>query len=146
LDAKYFSLGILLSSLLIINLKNTIKRTDIDNLQYPLYFTLTSLRNNLVTKLTSFIKTSQTVSDDDAGSDFRIHFPHLLFLVRDFTLQFGSDVPDEDAYLRSALALKKGKSEEIQRTNLTKQELIASFPRTSCICLEPPVLFHIYRF
>ena len=130
-DVKRFLLTLLLSSHLSLNILNVIDATLLDRLQF-------------CAQLTSRIRSKRGADEKEDGTNFAQFFPHLMFVVRDFTKDlfdkadgFGGDA---DKYLLSLLKRVQSKSEDAQKHNAVREMIRDSFPSLACRVLIPPTL------
>ncbi|KAJ8598077.1 hypothetical protein CTAYLR_005577 [Chrysophaeum taylorii] len=120
-DAKIFSLALLLSSYVVLNVVGVIDDATIERL-------------HVVTQ----VATSIIVSERDGGSVSE-HFPPLVVLVRDFALRptkDGAPLGDNE-YLEEALRDREDRRRP--RRNQTRKTLRTVFPSRACCTLVRPV-------
>ncbi|XP_067901705.1 guanylate-binding protein 2-like [Heterodontus francisci] len=132
-DTKLFALAVLLSSMFVYNSRGTIDQQALQDI-------------NFVTELTKIIRTNSKI-EDDHGEDFMKYFPGFVWTVRDFTLQlkyFGKQITPNE-YLETALELKKGSDEKVQRFNLPRQCIRYYFPSRHCFVFDCPGNKHVLQ-
>ncbi|KAM3924038.1 guanylate-binding protein 3-like isoform 2-T2 [Leptodactylus fuscus] len=128
-DSWIFALAVLLSSTLVYNSMGTIDQQAMEQLHY-------------VTELTEKIKLKSSEQEElqDDSSEFKRIFPSFIWCVRDFTLQLqlnGKEIT-EDEYLKNALKLKSGLSEQIRNYNLPRECLRHFFHSHKCFVFDRP--------
>jgi hypothetical protein len=124
-DLRIMTITLLLSSLLLINVKGTIDSGTFRQLGF-------------VTRLSKSIKCKANESSDEAGGEFAQIFPHLLFVVRDTMLEIGES---NEAFLERVLApLPKATSVQARRANEVRDMLQVWFPTASPVALGQAAL------
>ncbi|TRY66318.1 hypothetical protein DNTS_024315 [Danionella cerebrum] len=125
-DTWIFCLAVLLSSTLVYNSLGVIDNMALEKLHY-------------ITELTENIRVKAGGSpDEEQSDDFMRVFPSFVWAVRDFTLELklGDEHITSDAYLESALVLKKGSSAE--KYNLPRRCLRHFFAVRKCFVFPRP--------
>lgn len=125
-DARLLSMAILLSSLLLINVKGTLDTATMQNLA-------------CVSKLSSLIKTKYNETEDEAGSDFVRLFPELTFVVRDAALQLAAGQTNDD-YLNAALEDVPNRNPAAFAANQTRTLIRHYFSKRKVVRLVVPTL------
>jgi hypothetical protein len=80
---------------------------------------------------------------DAASTALGRHFPHFMWVLRDFALQLKDEeqrVMSADSYLESCLRDRPGAGERVAAKNAVRRTLRAVFPHRSCETLVRPVL------
>ncbi|ROJ35278.1 Guanylate-binding protein 1 [Anabarilius grahami] len=144
-DTWIFCLAVLLSSTLVYNSLGTIDNMALEKLQYPSHMhnkqTINIAECSYITELTENIRVKAEVSrDEDQSADFMHVFPSFVWAVRDFTLELkmGNKPITSDEYLESALKLKPGSSDQIERFNLPRRCLRHFFAVKKCFVFPRP--------
>jgi hypothetical protein len=126
-DLRTFGLGVLLSSYFIFNTQGKIDESAIKQLSF-------------ISQMSKAIAIRADGADE--ASDFEDAFPHLLWLLRDFSLSLQGDegvemTPTE--YLESSLRTERGISDEISARNRVRMLLTTFFTQRDCATLPRPV-------
>ncbi|XP_076864133.1 guanylate-binding protein 3-like [Brachyhypopomus gauderio] len=127
-DTWIFCLAVLLSSTLVYNSLGVIDNMALEKLHY-------------VSELTENIRVKAHMSrDEDESAEFMRVFPSFIWTVRDFTLILEKDNQPitADQYLESALVLRHGNSDKIERFNLPRRCLRNYFAERKCFVFPRP--------
>lgn len=128
-DAKIFSLGLLLSSLFVLNSMGVIDESAIDRLF-------------LVSELSKHVCIQADQKDETTQEQLAQFFPPFIWLLRDFMLDMrsaeGHELSAAD-YLESALEIRpNGNSKRIEERNYIRESLQTLFPKRECLTLVRP--------
>eukprot|EP01103_Thecamoeba_quadrilineata_P014427 TRINITY_DN4308_c0_g1_i3.p1 TRINITY_DN4308_c0_g1~~TRINITY_DN4308_c0_g1_i3.p1 ORF type:complete len:523 (-),score=91.75 TRINITY_DN4308_c0_g1_i3:390-1745(-) len=124
-DDGIFLLSVLLSSFLIYNSTGVPKSNDINKMAY-------------IIRLAQRIDTG---SGGSTGQDFRLHFPHLLWLLRDHFLKptIGNREVTPTEYLnREVLRFQGGFSDKEITNNDIRRAILTFFRSIECVTLPSP--------
>lgn len=126
-DLRTFGLSVLLSSYFIFNTHGKIDESAIKQLSF-------------ISQMSKAIAIRADGADE--ASDFEDAFPHLLWLLRDFSLSLQGDqgvemTPTE--YLESSLRTERGISDDISARNRVRMLLTTFFTHRDCATLPRPV-------
>ena len=125
-DAQIFTLTVLLSSVLVYNIKGTIDASSLDGL-------------HLATELTSHIST-KAGAEEETGEDFSKFFPVLVWAVRDHHLKLsvdGKEITAKD-YLENCLTMKKSKRKADMGYNNLRASIRDFFKERHCFVFPLP--------
>jgi hypothetical protein len=125
-DIKRFMLGLLLSSSLVYN-------------QLIMLDALTMQRLSFVSDMTERLVTKKNAAEED-GNNYKCYFPHLMFLLRDFSKELTKYGGDSDRYISSILEDVPGQSVAIRSGNAARNFIRSSFKSICCRTLVSPVL------
>jgi hypothetical protein len=125
-DLRTFGLSVLLSSYFIFNTQGKIDESAIKQLSF-------------ISQMSKAIAIRADGADE--ATDFEDAFPHLLWVLRDFSLSLqvdgGEMSPNE--YLESSLRSERGISDEISARNRVRMLLTTFFSKRDCATLPRPV-------
>ena len=116
-DAKIFTLSVLLASVFVFNQIGHITEGSLEELSFVL-------------QLTDMVSSGE-------GDDLGQYFPQLLWVLRDFTLDLGSKTSSE--YLDSALQRIEGHGSDADRKNQIRENIKRYFSDRECYQLVRPV-------
>lgn len=119
-STQIFSLGVLLSSLLVFNQIGSIDESAIDKLS----------------SVAEFAKLIKSRSESAGAAGLSAFSPAFLWLLRDFSLRI-QGTPKE--YLEEALAEVSGPSDAIRAKNQMRGSIKALFPDRDCFTLVRPI-------
>lgn len=126
-DLRTFGLSVLLSSYFIFNTHGAIDESAIKQLSF-------------ISQMSKAIAIRADGADE--ATDFEDAFPHLLWVLRDFSLALkgsGGDQMTSNEYLESSLLSERGISDEISARNRVRMLLTTFFNKRDCATLPRPV-------
>jgi len=123
LDAKLFTISLLLSSTFLYNSIGHIDEQALDNL-------------SLVVNLAKYIDTSSK-EGNSSSNDFSTFFPYFIWVLRDFSLDLEGKTPIE--YLNKSLRPVEGDNPDIKKKNEIRSTISNYFKHRDCHCLIRPV-------
>jgi uncharacterized membrane protein YgcG len=145
-DALIFSLGVVLSSMFVLNSMGVIDATSVDRL-----FLVTELTKHLCIHTDEAISKEQDAGGDameraveSAVAEVRLseYFPPLLWVCRDFVVRLVDSAGGKlstDQYLESALEDKPGSTKRTVERNMVRSSIKNLFRRRSCLLFPRPV-------
>lgn len=124
-DARIFIICVLLSTSLMFHTKGVVGEDMLRLLQ-------------CVTEMASMIVTSESEVPEARRGDpgFERFFPHLIFVLRDFTL--GLEGRSSDEYIEELLEPTDGLTEEAIRADIVRRVIRRSFPSRKCATFPVP--------
>ncbi|NXJ06878.1 GBP1 protein, partial [Odontophorus gujanensis] len=120
-DAWIFTLAVLLSSPLVYNSRNT-SHAMVENLW-------------VLKDLTDCVRMQAQADGTESGYEFVHIFPDFVWVMRDFTLQLGESISEDD-YLERIVHLQPGY--EVEKRNELWHRLRSFFPRRKLFTLDQP--------
>lgn len=129
-DSRLFALTLLLASYFIYNGGNVIDRNALE-------------RMSVVVHLTNYVHVrARGEGEGESGSEFREHFPHFMWVARDFSLGMQHEGQTPAQYLEAQLAANADEAQDARgrpSAGAVGRALMTFFPNRDCVLLPTPL-------